>query len=343
MKPGLQTSQKSLLGVFLLFCFHSFHVAHSLAPIDTTVSTESRAGRLAVFDDIWSTIRDRYYDASMTGVNWTELRERMRPLAADAETPAEFYRVLRNMLGQLRDVHTRVYAPHENSRPREYSLSAKRVGDFGVVRFDTFTPDMAASFYRALQRELKDVRGLVIDLRNNGGGDTEAMVDVVSAFLPEGKKLGRFTTRNLRSGPDIQARSNLYYVAERALKTDVDLVVLVSARTSSAAEIFAAALKEANRAVIIGTQTCGCTLAVFRRHVLPDGGVLEVSEMDYHTALNRRLEGAGVMPDEKVESQRKDLIENVDRALERGIRILKYRTDQRIHGRQHPPPSGRTE
>ncbi len=333
MKLALPTTQQSTLTVFLLFCIHTLPLvaSNSLLPADARVSTESREGRLAVFDDVWATVRERYYDASLSGATWDESRDRIRPLAADAGTPAEFYRVLQQMLGELRDVHTRVYAPGENfdwrRRGAEYSLTAKRVGDFGVVRFDSFTPDMAVSFYRALQRELRDVRGLVIDLRNNGGGDTEAMVDIVSAFLPHGKKLGGFTARN-RTGPEVQTRSNLYYVAERSPRTDVDLVILVSSRTSSSAEIFAAALKETNRAVIIGTQTCGCTLAVFRRHVLPDGGVLEVSEMDYHTATNRRLEGTGVTPDEKVEIERKDLAENFDRALDRGIRILKDRKDK---------------
>jgi C-terminal processing protease CtpA/Prc len=83
-----------------------------------------------------------------------------------------------------------------------------------------------------------------------------------------------------------------------------------------------AALKEARRATIIGQNTCGCVLAIRRRHALPDGGELDISEMDYATATGTRLEGAGLMPDEKITLDRADLRARRDRAIERAIELL---------------------
>jgi carboxyl-terminal processing protease len=100
------------------------------------------------------------------------------------------------------------------------------------------------------------------------------------------------------------------------------VVVLTSERTSSAAEIFAAALREAGRAELIGQNTCGCVLAISRPHSLPDGGELDVSEMDYFTALGTRLEGAGLTPDEKITLNRQDLRAHRDTAIERAIERL---------------------
>jgi carboxyl-terminal processing protease len=100
------------------------------------------------------------------------------------------------------------------------------------------------------------------------------------------------------------------------------VVILTSERTSSAAEIFVAALKEARRATVVGQNTCGCVLAIRRRHTLPDGGELDVSEMDYQTASGARLEGAGLAPDEKVTLNRQDLSAQRDRALERALELL---------------------
>ncbi|MBV9958401.1 MAG: hypothetical protein JO360_08270, partial [Acidobacteria bacterium] len=77
------------------------------------VSVATREGRLAVFDDAWETIRARYYDPALRGVDWDEVRARLRPLAAEAGSSAEFYAVMRRMTGTLRDAHTRVYAPEE--------------------------------------------------------------------------------------------------------------------------------------------------------------------------------------------------------------------------------------
>jgi carboxyl-terminal processing protease len=92
--------------------------------------------------------------------------------------------------------------------------------------------------------------------------------------------------------------------------------VLTSEATSSAAEIFVAALQNSSRATIIGTETCGCVLAIRARHELPDGGLLDVSELDYQTANGQRLEGRGLKPDQTLAVRRNDLYHHRDRATE---------------------------
>ena len=111
-------------------------------------------------------------------------------------------------------------------------------------------------------------------------------------------------------------------MVERIGQTRLPLVVLSSERTSSAAEIFIAALKAAGRATIIGTQTCGCVLAIRTRHNLPDGGLLDVSELDYKTSAGIRLERNGIRPDETVAIERNDLYAGRDRTMESALRQL---------------------
>ncbi|HEV8428646.1 MAG TPA: S41 family peptidase [Pyrinomonadaceae bacterium] len=77
------------------------------------VSTTTVEGRLAVFDDAWETIQERYYDPKFHGVDWQAQRITFRPAAARASSPHEFYDVLRQMIASLRDAHTRVYSPDE--------------------------------------------------------------------------------------------------------------------------------------------------------------------------------------------------------------------------------------
>jgi carboxyl-terminal processing protease len=398
------------------------------AHADIIISTETREGRLAVFDDVWETIRDRYYDPSFNGLDWEAERAKFRPLAADAPTPAEFYSVLRRMIGLLRDAHTRVYTPDEKfdwQHPRVVTtgISLREVGglpavvavdagsdaeragvrvgdiitsvegepapalfakrlkdaagastpqsararamalllagaagssvtvswrgadnrertarlrrewrdrtarltieksrdDIYVVRFDAFTRAVAVEFQRALQTRLRRARGLIIDLRNNSGGDSEAMTDVASAFLPLKTGLGRFTDRTGGFVVEPQTRSAMMLAAESITRFDGSLAILMSERTASAAEIFVASIKEARRAPLIGTSTCGCVLAIRRRHELPDGGLLDVSEMNYRTSRGLRLEGVGVVPDETITIELADLRARRDRALERAL------------------------
>lgn len=209
-------------------------------------------------------------------------------------------------------------------RTRLPSFEVRGQGDgVRLVRFNIFTPEVAALFTRALRDELKGARALVIDLRDNGGGEAESMADLASTLLPAGLSLGRFTDRAGAVRLEPHTRAALLSTADSFERFRRPVVLLTNARTASAAEVFAAALRESNRASVIGEATCGCVLGIRRRHRLPDGGVLDVSEMDYHTAGGTRLEGTGLRPDVTIEPTRETLRRRQDRALERALEILK--------------------
>jgi carboxyl-terminal processing protease len=214
------------------------------------------------------------------------------------------------------------------SRTRVPTFDAKREGGARLVRFNIFTPEVAARFARALRTELKGARSLVIDLRDNGGGEADAMADVASALLPTGLSLGRFTDRAGEVRLEPFTRAALYSSAETLERFRGPVVILTNARTASAAEVFAAAMRERQRALVVGEQTCGCVLGIRRRHVLPDGGVLDVSEMDYRTAAGSRLEGSGLLPDMLVAPTLEDLRRGRDRALTLALELLKAQEDK---------------
>jgi C-terminal processing protease CtpA/Prc len=141
------------------------------------------------------------------------------------------------------------------------------------------------------------------------------MADIASLFLEDGINLGKFADRSGASF-ELQTFSKRMWRIPRLAPIKLPLVVLTSESTSSAAEILVATLQAKHRARVIGTETCGCVLAIRNRHALPDGGILDVSEFDYRTAAGLRLEGAGVKPDEVTTLSRADLYSRRDRALE---------------------------
>jgi carboxyl-terminal processing protease len=438
----------SLVFVFLFSFPHSpsFFQTHAANADAAVVSTSTRAGRLTVFDDAWSAINERYYDRGFHGVDWDAQRRDFRSLAAESSSTAEFYAVLRRMIGSLKDPHTRVFAPEEKSdwwHPRFVSIGiavrevdglptvvqvereseAQRAGvrsgdviesingtpalslvnnrlvnssaatafqrfrafamvtegppetsveirwkrkdgkersaqfrrhwqqrdlglrvrretnDYAVIEMDAFTQPIAVSFAGYLKDKLKGVRGMIIDLRGNGGGDAEAMADIASAFLGDRFVLGQFTDRS-GSSFTISTSAKSLITSERGMRSKVPpglpLVVLSSERTSSAAEIFIAALKTSGRATIVGTETCGCVLAIRTRHLLPDGGLLDISELDYQTSAGERLEGHSIKPDETVIVERRDLYSGRDRAMEVAIATLKVLRSRAAHGASPP-------
>ena len=102
------------------------------------VSTTTPEGRLAVFDDVWETIQERYYDPTHNGIDWQAKRNVFRPAAAKANSAYELYDVMRQMIASLKDAHTRVYSPDEkfdwwNPRYVTVGLTVREIGGVPVV------------------------------------------------------------------------------------------------------------------------------------------------------------------------------------------------------------------
>jgi len=102
------------------------------------VSTSTLEGRLAVFDEVWETIQQRYYDPALNGIDWQAKRNAFRPVAAKAGSAYELYDVLRQMIGSLKDAHTRVYSPDEkfdwwNPRYVTVGLTVREIEGSAVV------------------------------------------------------------------------------------------------------------------------------------------------------------------------------------------------------------------
>ena len=257
------------------------------------------------------------------------------PVAGDATAASRLRAVARVFEGprdtivpvvfrSSRDGRERSVRLKREIRTRTPELRARRIGShLGLIQFNTFTPEMAAQFAHALGNELRDARGLILDLRENGGGESEAMTDIASIFLGAGEPLGKFANRAGRVELEPHTRAAMLSSAVALPRSRVPLVVLASARTASASEILIAALREHGRARLVGETTCGCVLAIRRRHTLADGGALDISELDFHSARGARLEGAGVEPDERITPTRQDIRAGRDRAVERAVEMLK--------------------
>ena len=109
-----ERGQAPLPDLFDSDLFHSLDSSFSGVKDDSSlVSTATVEGRLIVFDDVWETIQERYYDPTFQGIDWQAKRTAFRPAAARAANTQEFYDVLRQMIASLKDAHTRVYSPDE--------------------------------------------------------------------------------------------------------------------------------------------------------------------------------------------------------------------------------------
>jgi carboxyl-terminal processing protease len=164
-------------------------------------------------------------------------------------------------------------------------------GDLGYVRLFGFARG-AGRQVRSEVRQLKQqgAEGIVLDLRDNGGGLFSEAIDVASVFIEDGK----IVSYKERSNPGVA------YDAEGNAFEDLPLVVLVNEGTASASEIVAGALQDRKRAVVIGASTYGKGSV---QEVVPlrDASALKLTTAAYLTPTGRNIDGQGIDPDVVVE------------------------------------------
>jgi carboxyl-terminal processing protease len=183
----------------------------------------------------------------------------------------------------------------------------------GYVKIRGFTADVPNQVFDFLNRHrTAGLRGLILDLRGNTGGALNAVGNVGGAFFP-GKPLGISVGRDGAQEP-IRAEG-------RKLSGDDPIVVLIDRDTGSGAEILAAAMREHQVAVIVGTNSAG-SVGIAQVHQLPDGSAVQITERRLVTPSGQRLDRVGVKPDIEVPTTIPDLEAGKDPPLERAIQYI---------------------
>ena len=153
------------------------------------------------------------------------------------------------------------------------------------VHLAGFTAGAGDSVRAAVKKLLaQGATGVVLDLRNNGGGLLNEAVSVSSIFLPD----GRVVSTKGRARPE-----RVYNATGGAINSDIPVVVLVNDNSASASEIVTGALQDRHRAEVVGTRTFG--KGVFQEiETLSNGGALDITVGEYFTPTGRNLGGGGV-------------------------------------------------
>jgi carboxyl-terminal processing protease len=188
------------------------------------------------------------------------------------------------------------------------------------IAFNQFTPELTKEFNDAL-RNFQNAPGLIIDLRNNSGGSSQALYPLATSFYNAKTLFLRDTNRTGREMHDAPPME--IFIGERGKQLYSGLVaILVGPRSGSTAELFAAALQDTKRAIVIGSQSCGCAVGINKQRRLTGGGVLEIAEILWLTPSARKIEGDGVVPDQVVVSKITDLQQKRDPVLAAAEKVL---------------------
>jgi len=163
---------------------------------------------------------------------------------------------------------------------------------YGYLRITQFQGNTDKSVYKGLNTLVKEnhgqLKGLVLDLRNNPGGVLPVAVKVADAFIRDGLIV---YTKGRTSDSELE-----YSAAPDDLLNGAPIVVLVNGGSASASEIVAGALQDHKRAIIMGTKTFGKGSV---QTILPisNGGALKLTTARYYTPKGRSIQAAGIVPD----------------------------------------------
>ncbi|MCH8518524.1 S41 family peptidase [Candidatus Gracilibacteria bacterium] len=197
--------------------------------------------------------------------------------------------------------------------------------NIGYIRVNMFGDSTSFEFREALGNiSTNNPDGLILDLRNNGGGYLESAVEILSEFIVAGEKLVSIRYRD--SVHNTQFRSD-----NNGDIFDKKIVVLINENSASAAEITAGALREYNKAILLGAKSFGKG-SVQQPFDISGGGLLKLTVANWYTPLGRNIELEGINPDIEVIFLEEDFENNYDRQLEEAKRLMQIYIEKNTIG-----------
>ena len=204
---------------------------------------------------------------------------------------------------------------------RQYSQSSVtsqvldgEIGYLRITSFESNTPSLLNDALNDLQAQ--EVRGLVFDLRDNAGGDTNSCMECLDQLLPEGV-LGYSRTSDGKR--QILATSD-------SSEVDLPMAVLVNGNTASMAELFAVAVRDYEKGDLVGNTTYGKGV-LQTLYTLDDGSAVQLTTAYFDPPASENFDGVGLTPDYEVDLGRDQLATigslDGDDQLEKAVSVLR--------------------
>ena len=156
--------------------------------------------------------------------------------------------------------------------------------NIGYINYNQYLENSAKDVRRAfIDLKKQGMKGLVLDLRNNGGGSVQEALQILNMFIPKGRHL-------LSMKGKVKNANSSYNTTVEPLDTVMPIVVLVNEATASASEITSGTLQDYDRAVIMGTRTYGKGLVQIPNVSLPYNGKLKLTTAKYYIPSGRCIQ-----------------------------------------------------
>lgn len=312
------------------------------------------------FDEMWKTVDENYSFFTSKNIDWDSAYQANRPKVSDGMPSDSLFRIMSDMLYTLRDGHVNLYAGFDISRNWEWYLDYPQNFDFSIIErnylgdsyqisgpfYNTLIDSIGYIYYESFERDFSEsvwdylirqyssrvenerdtvlVKGLIIDVRNNGGGSLTNARTMVSRFVEEKTLVHYWQYKDGPGHDDFTDRIPKYIEPGGDFQYRGPVIILTNRSCFSATNFFVQMMKEVmprNRLRVVGDDTGGGGGLPINRE-LPNGWIYRFSSTVTTTAAGQNIE-FGIEPDVKVDMTPEDMDEGRDTILEAALQILR--------------------
>lgn len=299
------------------------------------------------FEYMWKTLDEKYSFFTFKHINWDSIHQVYSAKVHADMTTRELYDLLADLLFELRDGHVNLFTPFDFSRnwtwylehPQNFNytnIERNYLGDdyeftgpfrnqfldsVGYVYYSSFSSGFSDSQLDYVLRKFKDTKGIIFDVRNNGGGNSEYVGRIVSRFLDKTRVLGY---ERFKTGPGHDDFSD-YYPREQEPGGDEQylkpVIVLTNRSCFSATNDFVMKLSALPNVTLLGDTTGGGGGIPYFSE-LPNGWKFRFSTTQTFDVDKFNVE-YGIPPDVRVDLVKFDELSGKDTLIEEALQLLK--------------------
>lgn len=299
------------------------------------------------FEALWKIIDEQYCFLDYKGIDWNAIHHQYAPLIADDMSSEGLFEVLGNMLAELKDGHVNLYSTSNMARywdwyldyPRNFSESlveqylgrdyriaggAKyRILDdnIGYVYYGDFSNGIGNGNMNEILSYLAICRGLIIDVRNNGGGALTYATLMAEHFTNERVLTGYIQHKTGPGHNDFSSPEPIYVDPSDGIRWQKPVMLLTNRHSYSATNDFVNTMSCFPQVTLVGDKTGGGSGLPFSSE-LPNGWGVRFSASPHLNAQKEQIE-FGIDPDVKVDMQADDEAQGLDTIIETARRLLK--------------------
>lgn len=331
------------------------HLRHTLLTLSACLLCLSGCIREEEFDNtpqgnfeaLWTIIDEQYCFLDYKQIDWNAIHDKYQPLITPDMSNEGLFEVLGNMLAELKDGHVNLYSASNTARywdwyldyPRNFNESLVeqylgreyRIGggaeytilddNIGYIYYGSFSSGVGEGNLSEMLSYLSVCNGLIIDVRNNGGGNLTYAERIASRFTNEKVLTGYILHKTGKGHSDFSDPSPIYLEPSNSIRWQKKVIVLVNRHAYSATNDFINSMRYLPNVTILGDKSGGGSGLPFSSE-LPNGWGVRFSASPHLDADKQHIE-FGIDPDIKMDMSKEDEANGRDTLIEEARRLLK--------------------